>query len=201
MEKTETSNPMIEPNNEEVQQPMYDEYAELEKQMAQSHEKQQQNQTRQQEETPDTALGAANLLMSNSETTKNLPEIDKEFTLTNFNKDDLAVAKLHIHNFYGMEHVKKVQTMKLIELEMMQGKLDEDSKDVQLMMIARQVSVGLFDDTNIRKGILSARLSRGKNGFERQKQVETISTQTMDLRDRSETKPSFMDKMKGGMKR
>jgi hypothetical protein len=80
---------------------------------------------------------------------------------------------------------------------------DEDYiKEIEDYLDEGVEAVKIYDKADLlRMGLYIPSLSRGKDGFERTKQVETISRSTIESQDKTEKKPGFLGGIFGGFKK
>lgn len=157
------------------------------------------------EHVPENPVDTAHILLSNSPLTALMPEMDKEVKLSNLDSQEKWAVYQFISVWHDMLWLRKQQTAKLREYDLLYkqdlNKLDQYSQeDLILESISEEDAV--FDQaSNFRKGMFVVELSRGKYGFEREKQVQTISNYKMETNDKSETPPGFIKKYMGGLKK
>jgi hypothetical protein len=164
------------------------------------------NQTRAEQTkktTPDTAIETAHILLSNTPTTNLMQEVDKEVKLSNLDATEKFGVFKNIQVYHDLLWTIKEQNKKEFEAEAVYGevykKYPETRNDeilveqIQNEMDSADDSAGVFDKVGLlRMGIFIPVLSRGKLGFERTKQVETIQSQRTEYQDKTETKPGFL---------
>ena len=202
MNQQEKSNPEVNPNHEEKSMPSQDDYSMVEQQV----QKMQEARAKQQEYAPENPIDTAHLLLSNSDTSDLMLEMDKEIKLANLD----AVEKYTVYQFTSIWNdlmfLKAKQEKRLIEARTKFGKLyDVGGEEEVLNIIDNQLEKKepeFFDAAGTyKKGRFVATLSRGKFGFERIQQIKTISEYKMEQTDITEKSPGFMQKFMGGFKK
>ncbi len=179
-----------------------DEYSMVQKQI----NAQQQQQQSQHNYEPENPIDTAHLLLQDSETTKNLPERDKDIILSKFNSFDVFILEETFSLFDDIRFMQKQQEIRCLMIQKEFGDL-YDSKSVAIdEAIALEVEgdqYKIFDRTgSLRKGLGKGFIKRGEGGFERGKQVETITNYNVNNSgDNSEQRPGFMQKVFGGFKK
>ena len=186
------------------------------KQYAEMYKNAQQQQVMQRvanATTPETPVDVAHLLLLNSNTTSHLLEIDKELKLGNLN----VIEKFQIYKFamlfQDIMWLRREQTKKGLEYNARYSEIidkypelyeDENVVDrIEEDMDSEDETSKMFDKAGLlRMGLFIPALSRGTGGFERTKQVETISRATIETSDSTEKKPGFLGSFfgKGGRK-
>lgn len=156
---------------------------------------------------PSNSIDVAHLLLSPSEMTSFMPELDKEIKLSNLNREE----KTSIWEFQSVWEdimwVRENQKRKLEEFEEKYGNYAElNPEDYQLYKITmtniNESVPDIFDSlSTLRKSQRVPVLSRGKGGFERRMQIQTINTFHDSDKDISEEKPGFLSKITGGFKK
>lgn len=152
---------------------------------------------------PDNAIETAHILLSNSPTTNLMQEVDKEVKLSNLDTIEKYGVFKNIQVYHDLLWTIKEQNKKEFEAEQVYAevyaKYPETRNDeilveqIQAQMDSQDDSSGVFDKVGLlRMGIFIPVLSRGKFGFERGKQVETIQSQRTEFQDKTETKPGFL---------
>ena len=198
----EKSNPEVKPNHEEKSMPSQDDYSMVEQQV----QKMQQARATQQQYAPENPIDTAHLLLSNSDTSDLMLEMDKEIKLANLD----AVEKYTVYQFTSIWNdlmfLKAKQEKRLIEAKTKFGDLhDIGGEDEILETIFNQLEKKepeFFDAAGTyKKGRFVATLSRGKFGFERIQQIKTISEYKMEQTDITDKSPGFMQKFMGGFNR
>lgn len=198
----EKSNPEVKPKYEEKSMPSQSDYSMVEQQVL----KMQQNRAISQQYAPDNAIDTAYLLLSNSDTSDLMLEMDKEFKLANLD----AIEKFTVYQFTSVwndiQFLKAKQEKRIIEARTKYGKLyDFGGEDAVLEVINQSMErkePEFFDAAGTyKKGRFVATLSRGKFGFERIQQIRTISEYKMEQSDITEKSPGFMQRFMGGFKR
>jgi hypothetical protein len=199
MEKEEKQKPVVPNNVLENQKETQDDYSVLQDQINDYSKNQVQTNY-----MPDTAISTAHLLLENSDLTNAITGIDKEMKLANLD----IVEKNAIYQFLAVyEDIRwmtEQQEKRIIEAKVKQGDLYDITGEEQLLSEIedeRDKKLGLennpFDPVgSLKKSLIVPVLSRGKFGFERTKQVETITNYKMENIDKSEQKPGFMDRIK-----
>lgn len=202
MSREEKSNPEVNPNHEEKSMPSQDDYSMVEKQVMQM----QQAKAMSQQYAPENAIDTAHLLLSNSDTSDLMLEMDKEIKLANLD----ATEKYTVYQFTSVwndiQFLKAKQEKRLIEAKTKYGELyDVGGEDAVLEVIDNKLEKKepeFFDASGTyKKGRFVATLSRGKFGFERIQQIRTISEYKMEQNDVTEKSPGFMQKFMGGFRR
>jgi hypothetical protein len=172
---------------------------------------QENDQQAQKKLTPDSAIETAHVLLSNSKTTDLMKEVDKEVKLANLDATEKFVVFKNVQVYHDLLWTIKEQHKKMLEgydrykdiyvkyPECLQDELVVEG--IEDTLDALDPSCQMFDKVGLlRMGIFVPVLSRGKGGFERTKQVETISTSTQEYKDKTEQKPGFLG-MFGGFKK
>jgi hypothetical protein len=167
--------------------------------------KNQQSQKREETKktTPDSAIETAHILLSNTPTTNLMAEVDKEVKLSNLDSMEKFGVFKNVQVYHDLLWTIKEQNKKEFEAEIVYKdiyeKYPETRQDevlvenIQNEMDNMDESAGVFDKVGLlRMGIFIPVLSRGKFGFERTKQVETIQSQKTEFQDKTETKPGFL---------
>ena len=153
---------------------------------------------------PKNAIDTAHVLISNSNVTQNLPEVDKELKLTNLNARESWITLQYLSMIEEIDWLKKQQTLKSIEAERFYNYRDEKAlymEKVEEELNNLQGKPTYFDNLGaLRKVFDIATIGRSKLGFERTKQVETINRSEQIVQDKTEHKPGFMSKLSGGFK-
>lgn len=167
-----------------------------------------QQGTQQQQMLPENPIETAHILISNSELTELLPEIEKEVKLSNLDEREKTSVYLFINAYYSLKLLENEQFKKYLEYyNMYKHKLSQEEKDHITDTIENYINftlaekAGNLDKANaLRKGVFIPTLSRGKGGFERTKQVETISNYKVESIDKTEQNPGFLNirRMMGG---
>ena len=127
-----------------------------------------------------------------------------------------SIEKYQVYKFIityqDMLWMRREQLKKELEFKTQNGELIDkyphffEDEDV-LSRIEEQLDENdemsaVFDKAGLlRMGIFVPALTRGKFGFERTKQVETISKASIETSDRTEKKPGFLGGMFGGFKK
>lgn len=202
MSKEEKSNPEVTPNKQEKSMDVMSDYSMAERQVI----KLQQNRVIQQQYAPENPIDTAHLLLSNSDTSELMLEMDKEIKLANLNE----IEKFAVYQFTSIWNdlmfLKAKQEKRLIEAQTKYGDLhDVGGEDAILEAIDDQLEKKepeFFDAAGTyKKGRFIATLSRGKFGFERIQQIRTISEYKMEQNDITEKSPGFMQRFVGGFKK
>lgn len=155
----------------------------------------------------ETPVETAQILLQNSAITNLMPEVDKEVKLANLDSIEKFVVHKNIQVFHDLAWFKREQQKKELEAKAKGFKIDIDQDnqlitDIENYLDTEDETAGVFDKVGLlRMSLFIPTLSRGKYGFEREKQVQTISQQKVEYLDKTEEKPSFMGKMFGGFKR
>lgn len=202
MSREEKSNPEVNPNHEEKSMPSQDDYSMVEKQVMQM----QQAKAMSQQYAPENAIDTAHLLLSNSDTSELMLEMDKEIKLANLD----AVEKFAVYQFTSIWNdlmfLKAKQEKRLIEAQTkFQALHDVGGEDAVLEVIEKGLEKKepeFFDAAGTyKKGRFVATLSRGKFGFERIQQIRTISEYKMEQTDITDKSPGFMQRFVGGFRK
>jgi hypothetical protein len=172
------------------------------------------NETKQIEQKklmPDSAIETAHVLLSNSRTTDLMKEVDKEVKLANLDAIEKFVVFKNVQVYHDLLWTIKEQQKKMLEgydrYKLVYEKYPEILVD-ELVVEQIETNLDTLDPTSeifdkvglLRMGLFVPVLSRGKFGFERTKQVETISTASQEYKDKTEQKPGFLG-MFGGFKK
>lgn len=202
MNREEKSNPEIKPNYEEKSMPSQDDYSTVEKQVMQM----QQAKAMSQQYTPDNAIDTAHLLLSNSDTSNLMLEMDKEIKLANLDSMEKYAVYQFTSIWNDLQFLKAKQEKKIIEAKVKYEELyDIGGEDAMLDTIDQSIEKKepeFFDAAGTyKKGRFIATLSRGKFGFERIQQIRTISEYKMEQTDITEKSPGFMQRFIGGFKK
>lgn len=164
---------------------------------------------------PETSLESAQIMIDKSPVTELMHETDKEIKLTKSGELEIYSITKHFTAYHDIMFIKREQHKKTFE--MLNNKLYSKFRKIYPEVFEKEnlineiektldkedklSSLG-FDKCNLlRGGIMVATVNRGKDGFERQKQVETINTNTLKTEDVTEKKPSFLGNFFGGKKR
>lgn len=195
------SNPEIKPNNKVQSNPTQDDYSLMQEQI----KKQQAAQSQNLNYVPENPVDTAHLLLSDSELTTLMPEIDKEIKLANLDSIEKYATYQFLSLWNDLMWQRKQQMKKIMEAKIKFGKLYDFSGEDQLLeQIESEFNevTDVFDGAGaLRKGMIVPTLSRGKFGFERIQQVKTISEYKMESIDKSEQNPGFMQRFMGGFRR
>lgn len=198
----EVQNPKIESEGvNSSQNQMQDEYSMVQQQIAMQQAQAQASHNYE----PENPIDTAHLLIQDSETTKNLPERDKDIILSNFNDLDVFVVEEAFSLYDDITFMQKQQEIRCIMLEKEFGEL-ANSRDTEIEQeIAKSVegdTYSTFDRSgSLKKGLTKGFVKRASRGFERTKQVETITNYNVKNNDQSEQRPGFMQKVFGGFKK
>lgn len=198
----EKSNPEINPNHEEKSMPSQSDYSMVEQQVM----RMQQQRAMSQQYAPENAIDTAHLLLSNSESSDLMLEMDKEIKLANLDSTEKYQIYLFTSVWNDIQFLKAKQEKRIIEAKTKFGELhDIGGEDAVLEVIDEQLEKKepeFFDTVgSYKKGRFVATLSRGKFGFERIQQIRTISEYKMEQSDVTEKSPGFMQRFMGGFKR
>lgn len=157
---------------------------------------------------PENPVETAHILIDNSELTRYMPEVDKEIKLSNLDFSEKQAIYLFTEGYYSLKLLEFEQYKKLCDYyNLYQNKLSEtDKKEIveQITAFNEKISnpdnkATAFDKANaLRRGQFIATLSRGKFGFERTKQVETIANYRVENIDKTEQTPGFLKKAFSG---
>ena len=159
--------------------------------------------------TPSNSIDTAHMLISSSKLTSYMPELDKELKLANLNNEEKGA----IWQFQGVWEdllwLREHQNKRIAEFEVINGQGSYHKYNMEDAVMEKVENTfsshddpELFDSmATLRKSERIAVLSRGKQGFERMQQVSTIQTNINENKDQSETKPGFIQKISGGLKR
>lgn len=157
---------------------------------------------------PETPVETAHVLLRNSDTTDLMPEVDQEVKLSNLDTMEKYVVYKNIQVFHDLQWMKREQDKKVIEAKIKYGPLydptgDEELIDeIEIALDTQDKTAGVFDKVGLlRMGLFVPVLSRGKFGFERTKQVETIAQYKIENIDKTDKQPGFMQRAFGGFKR
>jgi len=158
---------------------------------------------------PTNSIDVAHLLLSPSELTSFMPELDKEIKLGNLNKEEKNATWEFQSVWDDVMWMREQQKRKIEEFEELYGRgsyIELNPEDYRLHKVTMDNldsnTPSIFDTLSLlRKSQRIPTLSRGKGGFERGKQVQTISTNVYMDEDTSESKPGFMSKWTGGFKK
>jgi len=202
MNQEEKSNPEVKPNYEEKSMPSQDDYSMVEQQV----QKMQEAKAMQQQYVPENPIDTAHLLLSNSDTSDLMLEMDKEIKLANLD----AIEKYTVYQFTSIWNdlmfLKAKQEKRLIEAKTKFGKLYDVGGEEEVLdtidNLQEKQEPEFFDAAGTyKKGRFVATLSRGKFGFERIQQIKTISEYKMEQTDITDKSPGFMQKFMGGFKK
>jgi len=162
--------------------------------------------------SPETPVDVAHLLIQNSATTELMPEVDKSLILSNLDPVEKFQVFTFIMTYQDYNWLKREQQKKDLESLKKYEHLrknypdfftDEDYiKEIEDYLDEGVEAVKIYDKADLlRMGLYIPSLSRGKDGFERTKQVETISRSTIESQDKTEKKPGFLGGIFGGFKK
>lgn len=180
------------------------------KNIAQEFSKSQSTNKTQTVSIPDNNFEMAQSLITNSETTLLMAEVDKEVKLANLNPREKQAVLMLTMVYQNMTWQKREQQKKELETNYRykefytkypQLRKDEDLiEEIEVLLDTNQGrSAVIFDKIGLlRLGLFIPTLSRGTFGFERTKQVETLQTQRTEYTDKTEQKPGFMSGLFGG---
>lgn len=167
---------------------------------------QQNFQSQQQKVTyvPQNAIQTAHHLLLNSETTNHLPEIDQEVKLTKLNPLQSYISLQLLEVIEQLEWQKNNQEIKMLENAhyIKNNNLQEDMIEA-LYTKLRGINgkPDFFDSLGaLRKFFDISLLGRAEGGFERTKQVETISNTNQTIEDKTNSKPGWLPRFSGGSK-
>jgi len=167
------------------------------------------------EPTPETPIDVAHLLIQNSNITNYMPEVDKELKLANLDNIEKYQVNLYATLYQDITWLRREQKKKNIEFEnrfkhkLQNQEIADIYNDEYIVEVVEEELDKLdptsttFDKAGLLRGSLYIpALTRGKFGFERTKQVETISRSSIETNDNTEKKPGFLGGFfKGGFKR
>ncbi|SRR6056297_2473796 len=196
------SNPEINPNYKVNSKPVKDDYTQIRELI----EKKKQEQSSKYEHVPDNPIDTAHLLLSNSDTSELMLEMDKEIKLANLDKNEQYIVYQFTSVWNDLRFLKEKQEKKLQEAKVKYGNLHDIDGDDSIIdeiddMIEKK-EPSFFDAAgSYKKARFTATLSRGKYGFERTQQVKTISEYKMEQNDITDKSPSFMQRFAGGFKK
>lgn len=217
----EKSNPEVQPNHSLNSMPYEDDYSRVQKEVD------QQNQPQQVQFVPETPIDTAHLLISDSDTSSLMKEIDKEIKLANLDQSEKSAIYQFIGVWNDLQFLKNQQEIKKQEAQVVQIQnricpkelyenqeniifhqtdlFDLDGEDSVLEHYYSQEknpSPNFFDLAGaFKKARFIATLSRGKYGFERIQQIRTISEYKVENNDVNNQTPGFMQRFAGGFKR
>jgi len=205
-ELEENQNTEFVPEKEELvenQQPYFDEHESVRQKIVNEYQFQKGISSA---ILPETSIETAHILLQNSKTSELMPEIDKEIKLSNLD----SIEKQAIHQFTKVyldsKWVEREQKKKLVEAKIKNGKFFDLNNDEALletieesMYDERFVDFDSLDALRRTRGISTC--SRGFQGFEREKQVQTIIKSDSSTIDKTEQRPGFLQKMWGGFKK
>lgn len=214
MTQEEKSNPEIKPIREDRSMPVKSEYSMVEQQVM----KMQQNKVQNQQYVPDNPIDTAHLLLSNSDTSDLMLEMDKEIKLANLDATEKYVVYQFNSVWNDIQFLKAKQHKRLIEAQVKYGEVVDENGVVTRQNLydigGEETILATIDDSitknepeffdaagTYKKTRFVATLSRGKGGFERIQQIKTISEYKMEQTDITEKSPGFMQKFMGGFKR
>lgn len=162
-------------------------------------------QQSQYDDTPSNAIDTAHVLLSNSETSQLMPEIDKEIKLANLDHIEKWAVWQFTSVWNDIIWLRNEQKKKIIEAEETYGKMFDEEGDIQMLddiNTAVDNIPEMFDAAGtFKKARFVNTLSRGKFGFERIQQIKTISENKLQTEDKTEKKPGFMERFSGGFKK
>lgn len=156
------------------------------------------------EYVPENPLETAYYLITNSETTRDLSEVEKEIKVSNLDYNEKIASYRLVEGYYALNLLEKEQVKKMIDYYNKYGhKLTDEKKEEYVNKIKYHLeNKSKFDSANaLRRTIFISVLSRGKDGFERTKQVETVSNYKVESIEKDERKPGFLHQMVGGFKK
>lgn len=196
------SNPEISPNYKVNSKPTQDDYTQIKELI----EKKKQEQNSNSEHVPDNPIDTAYLLLSNSDTSELMLEMDKEIKLANLDNNEKYGVYQFTSVWNDIRFLKEKQEKKLIEARTKYGNLHDTEGDDSIIDeiddMTEKKEPSFFDGAGAyKKARFVATLSRGKFGFERNQQVKTISEYKMEQNDVTDKNPGFMQRFAGGFKR
>lgn len=198
--KTE-SNPELNPGVTNQSNPAQDDYSFIEKKIAM----QQMMHNSSNEIIPETPIDTAHLLIGESELTKLMPERDKDIILSNLNSFDSFIIDESFSLYDDIKFMIKQQEIRnRIMVEEFPSLYDVAAinKEIEIAENTERGDYVIFDRTGtLKKGIRTGFIKRATQGFERTKQVETITQYKMENIDKTEKAPGFMAKFMGGFRR
>lgn len=153
---------------------------------------------------PQNAIQTAHNLLINSETVSHLPEIDNEIKLTKLNGLQSYICLQHMEILEQISWLKENQEIKMLENQyyMKSNNPQEDFIEAIYTQLRTQNNKSdQFDALgSLRKIFDIAVLGRAEGGFERTKQVETISNTNQTIEDKTTSKPGWLPRFSGGAK-
>lgn len=157
---------------------------------------------------PTESIDMAHYHLTPSKLSEFFPQLDKEIKLANLdNREKFMIwAFQSVHDdmiFYTQQQEKKIAEIKSqLQNSNRSNILNEMKKDHNQYSQNKESGVPSIVDAldTLIKSIRVAVISRGKYGFERNKQVETINKYQEET-SATEQPPSWMNRMFGGFKR
>lgn len=218
----EKSNPEVSPTHSENSMPYEDDYSTVQREV--------ENQTQYVQNSafvPENPIDTAHLLISDSETSSLMREIDKEIKLANLDQSEKSAIYQFIGVWNDLQFLKNQQEIKKQEAKIVQiqnrvcpKELYQDNENIiyhqtDLYDVDGEDSIldyyylqeknpipDFFDLAGaFKKARFIATLSRGKYGFERIQQIKTISEYKMENNDVNSQTPGFMQRFTGGFRR
>jgi len=151
---------------------------------------------------PDSAVETAHILLAPSATTAVLNEIDKEIKLGNLAAIDKYRIEMYLQGYTDLLWIRNEQEKRNMELKLKYpNTFDLDNDEEIVEQIEEQLNTDGFYDvfdraSTLRRALTLATISRGSGGFERTKQVQTISQSDSTVVDKTERSPGFMERAK-----
>ena len=152
---------------------------------------------------PNTNYETAVFLLKNSDLTKDLSEIEKEIKLSNIDEKEKKII-LSLLNSYQDQLLLEEMHLRKYESALMNSNNKELSEEQisELINIRKYFETKKFDKTNhLKRALTIATTSRGYKGFERESQIKTIQTTTMNTSlEQQNQRTGFMNKIFGGLR-
>lgn len=161
---------------------------------------------------PSTPVESAKSLLDKTSTTEEIKQVDKEHKLGNFDKKDEESIFLHTELWDTVQYLKEKALKRELEASIKFGWVDEEGKETNIpdeIRLQKYLKQAMKDKGHVQrlehqdesgafnKSFFISSLTKGRKGWERGMQNTTISHHTIGKGDKSEEKPSVLQRMTG----
>jgi len=151
---------------------------------------------------PNSNYETAVFLLKNSPITSDLSEIEKEIKLSNIDEKEKHIILSLLNSYQDQLLLESMHIKKYESFVLKKNKNISETELKELIEMRTYFDNKKFDKANhLRRALTIATTSRGYKGFERESQIKTIQTTTMNSNlDSPGQKQGFMSKIFGGIR-